>query len=89
MLPRKVASKELSKASTDEPIEVTNPNIPIYANTQCFIDKTTEVTWSKICNTFMQENFVEGLEDVYVYINIKKSRMHRITCRFQSYHVQR
>ena len=30
----------------------------------------------------MQENFVEDLEDVHAYINIKKSRMHRIACRF-------
>lgn len=30
----------------------------------------------------MQEKFVENLEYVYAYINVKKFGMNRITCRF-------
>lgn len=30
----------------------------------------------------MQETFLEDLEDVHAYINIKKSRIHKITCRY-------
>lgn len=53
LLPQKVASKKLSEVSTDEPIEFTKPKIPIYANTQCFINKNKEVTSRKIYNTFI------------------------------------
>lgn len=53
MPPSKVASKALSESSTKEPFKVTKRNIPIYADTQCFIDKTIEVTWHKIKDTFM------------------------------------
>lgn len=41
MSPCKVASKELLGASANEPLEVTKSNIPIYADIQRFIDKTT------------------------------------------------
>jgi len=78
----KVASKEDLESSTEEAVEVTNPTIPIYADTQCFIDKSTEVTWSGIKDTFMQKRFLENLEELEFYINIKLSRMHKITCRF-------
>ena len=52
---RKVASKEASKASNKEAFEVTKTNIAIYADTQCFIDKSTEVTCSDIKDTFTQK----------------------------------
>jgi len=82
MLPPKVTSKELSKARADECLEVTRPTIPIYTHIQCFIDKKTKVTWSIIYNTLMQENFPWDLEYLHAYINIKKSRMHKVTCKF-------
>lgn len=69
----KVASKETSEASIEEVVEVTKPTFPIFENTHCFIDKTTEVTLGSIKYTFMQKRFVENLEDVQEYINIKKS----------------
>ena len=79
---RDVASKEALEASTEGSIEVTRPTIPIYANTQCFIYKSIEVTWNDIKDTFMQKQFAKNLEDLEVYINIKRSRAHRIACRF-------
>ena len=82
MPPCKVTSKELSEASTDETSKVTRPNVSIYADTQCFIDKGTQVNWRKINNTFMQDRFPGDVEYLHGYINIKKSKMHRITCRF-------
>jgi len=36
----------------------------------------------KIKDKFMQKTFLETLEDIQLYINIKKSRMHKVTCRF-------
>lgn len=74
--------KELSEVSTDEPVEVTWPNVPIYIDTQCFIDKGRQVTWRKIYSTFMQERFVKDLEYLKAYVNIRRYRIHRITCRF-------
>lgn len=49
----RVASKEASDVSIKEALEVTKPTIPIYANKQCFIDNSTEVTWKDIKDTFM------------------------------------
>lgn len=81
-MPQKVASRELLEENTNEPIKIAKPSIPIYANTHCFVDKTIEVTWSNIYNTFMKEKFPEDLEDVHAYINIKRSKIHKIECKF-------
>ena len=53
MTPRKVASKEILEASTEEEVEVTKPTIPIYVGTQCFIATSTDATRSGIKYTFM------------------------------------
>jgi len=50
-----VASKEASEESIEEVVEVKKPTIPIYLDTQCFIDKSTKVTWKGIKDTFMQK----------------------------------
>lgn len=36
MPPHKVALKEHSQESIDEPIEIAKPNVPIYGDTLCF-----------------------------------------------------
>lgn len=39
--PQKVTSREISQERIDEPIQIAKPSISIYADTQCFIEKTT------------------------------------------------
>lgn len=78
----KLASKEIWGESDDKPLEVTKSNIPIYVDIECFTEKMTNVTWSKIYNMFMQDTFPKDLEDVHAYININKSRIHGIACKY-------
>jgi len=75
---RKVASKETLEESIKEGVEVTNPTIPIHADTLCFIAKYIKVTWDSIKDTFMKKRFVKDLKDMQTYINIKRSRIHKI-----------
>jgi len=78
----KVVSKESSRARTEEVVEVIKITISIYADTQCFIDKSIEVTWNAIKDTFLHKSFVENFKDLQAYINIKQSRMHKIVYKF-------
>jgi len=82
MFPCKIASKEISQEIISMIIEFAKYSVHVNVDTQCFIDNAIKITWNNIYNTFMHENFPMALEDVHAYINIKKSKIHRIACRF-------
>ena len=54
-----------------------------YMHTHSSLLILLHITWRKIYNRFMEENFVEDLVEVHAYINIKNSMMRRIRCRCQ------
>ncbi len=45
MASKRVASKETIESSIGEAIEQTSVNLPIYADTQLFIEKGMKLTW--------------------------------------------
>jgi len=57
---------------------------PIYANTQLFIEKDMKITWQEIKDIFAS-NFKEDLEDHQVYVNIHKSSLYKVTCRYPTF----
>ena len=53
----------------------------IYEDTKLVADRDIKMKWFDINNTF-SGTFEEDLEDRRVYVNIHKSGLYRITCRY-------
>ena len=56
-------------------------NLPIYADTQLFIEKNMNITWQEIKDIFAG-NFKDDLEDQQVYVNIHKSTLYIVVGRY-------
>ena len=52
---------------------------PIFRYTACNISKTTKLSWYNIYEEFVNKDIPETQEDFQVYINIKKSRLDKVT----------
>lgn len=55
MSSKRVASKETTESSTVEEIEKTSVDLPVYADTQLFIEKGSSLTWQQIKDTFAKD----------------------------------
>lgn len=66
---KRASWKETVESSIGEAVEQISFDLPVYINTQLFIEKGTKLTWQQIKDTFV-EDFKEYLEDHEVYINI-------------------
>lgn len=62
MEPKRVASKGTVESSTGEEVEHMSINIPVYVDSQLFIEKGTKLTWQQIKDNFA-EDFKGDLED--------------------------
>ena len=56
-------------------------SLPIYEDTKLFIDKDIKMKWQDINDTFLG-TFEENMEDRRVYVNIHKSGLYWIACRY-------
>lgn len=81
---KKYASKDIVKRSTGDVVEQVSMNLPIYAETQPFIEKVMKITWQEIKDIF-GGNFKEYLEDNQVYVNIHKSGLYKVASRYPSF----
>ena len=59
-------------------------NLPVYAGTQLFIEKDIKITWQEIKDIFVG-SFKEYLEDRQVYVNIHKSGLYRVACKYPAF----
>ena len=56
----------------------------MYTNTHLFIEKHIKITWQDI-NTIFAGIFEENLEDQQVYVNIHKSGLYKVACRYPTF----
>ena len=59
-------------------------SLPMYIETHMFIEKDIKITWQGI-NTIFAGNFEENLEDRQVYVNIHKSGLYKVACRYPAF----
>jgi len=50
---------------------------PIYGDKTSNIDKTSSLSWYNIYEEFMRLNIPETQEDLPIYLNIKRSKLHK------------
>lgn len=55
-----------------------NEQPPIFTDTACNINKTTRLSWYEIYEELAERDIPETQEDFQVYINIKRSRLHKV-----------
>jgi len=58
--------------------------MPIYKDTKLYLDKDIKMKWQEVNETFAS-TFGEGLEDSQVYVNIHKSDLYWIACRYPAF----
>lgn len=56
-------------------------NLPIYVDMKLFVEKEMTITWQEIKGIFLG-SFKEDLEDQQVCINIHKSGLYMVGCRY-------
>ncbi len=84
MVSKRDRSKDTIESSTGDVVEHVQMNLPIYANTQLFVEKDMKITWKEI-NDIFAGTFKEYLEDRKVYVNIHKSGLYRVACRYPAF----
>lgn len=55
-----------------------NEQPPIFTDMACNINKTTKLSWYDIYEEFTKRDIPETYENFQVYINVKRSRLHKI-----------
>lgn len=84
MVSKRDTSKETTKRSTGEAVEQILVDLPVYVDTQLFIEKGTKLTWYQIKDTF-GEDFMEDLEDWKVYINMQRLGLYKVACKYYTF----
>lgn len=79
-----VGLKDTIERITGDVVEKVPMKPPIYADVQLFIEKDMKITWEEI-NDIFAGSFKEDLEDRQVYVNIHKSAMYRVACRYPAF----
>ena len=57
-------------------------SLPIYEDTKLYLDKDMKLKWQEANETFAG-TFGEHLKDHQVYVNIHKSSLYGISCRYR------
>lgn len=58
--------------------------LPIYEDTKLFLDKDIKLKWQEVNEAFAG-TFREDLEDRQAYVNIHKSGLYWIACRYPAF----
>lgn len=70
---KKGPSKEVTNSGTEDSMNNDLTRVPIMSDTQCFIKKSSIVTWMTIKCFFNTKEFPKDLHDRKFYDNVKKS----------------
>lgn len=81
-----MASKRAGSQGTDgnvarATVEWVSSSLSIYANTKLYLDRDIKLNWQDVNEEFAG-TFEEDLKYCQVYVNIHKSRLYRIACRY-------
>lgn len=81
---KSAGSKDTVESATRDVVEKMSMSSPIYEDTKLFIDKDIKMKWQDINKTFLG-TYEEKLEDRRVYLNIHKSVLYHIACRYPAF----
>lgn len=77
-------SKDTDGSAVGAVVEHVFARLPIYEDTKLFLDKDINMKWQEVNEAFTV-TFGEDLEDHQVYVNIQKSGLYRIACRYPAF----
>lgn len=77
-----MASKRKGSQGTDGvAAKQMSSSLLIYEDTNLYLDKDIKLNWKEVNETFTSA-FGEDLDELQVYVNIHKSSLYRIACRY-------
>lgn len=82
MAPKRFFQKDTTWSSIGKAIESNPVNFLIFSNTQLFIEKELDITWQKVNEVLSLKSFKIDLEDRQVYVDVQRSGLHKIACRY-------
>jgi len=77
-------SKDTIESATRDMVEQVSMSLLVYEDTNMFLDKDIKVKWQDI-NDIFSGTFEENLEDRRVYVNIHKSSLYWVACRYPAF----
>jgi len=77
-------SQDTDENATGAAVEWVSSSLRVYEDTKFFLDKGIKLKWQEVNESF-PGTFEEGLKDCQLYVNIHKSDLYRIACRYPAY----
>lgn len=84
MASKRAGSKDTNESAIGHAVEQVSMCLSIYEETKLIVDKEIKLKWQDINDTF-SGTFGEDLEERRVHVNIHKSCLCRIACRYPSF----
>ena len=84
MASKRMRSKDTVESAIGDAVKKVSMSFPIYEDTKIFIVKEINMKWKDINETF-SGTFEEKLEDRRVYVNIHKSSLYQVACKYLTF----
>lgn len=84
MASKRAGSQDTVESANGDAVDQVSMRFPIYEDKNLFIEKDIKMKWQDINDTF-SSTFEENMEDCRVYVNIHKSGLYRISCRYPTF----
>lgn len=84
MASKRTWSKDTDGVIVGAIVEQVSSTLPIYEDTKLYLDKDIKQKWQEV-NETCAGTFGEDVEDRQVYVNIQKSGLYRIACRYPAF----
>ena len=81
MASKREGSQDTDGVAAGTTVEHVSSRMPIYEDAKLYLDKDIKLKWQEVNETFAG-TFGEHLEDRQVYVNIHKSGLYWIACRY-------
>lgn len=81
MASKRAGSKDTDRSETGAVVKRVSASLLIYEDTKIILEKNIKMKWQEVNDAFTC-TFGEDLEDHQVYVNIHKSGLYRIACRY-------
>lgn len=79
-----VGSKDTDRSETRDAVEWVSTSLLLYEDTKLIVDKDIKMKWYEVNDTFLG-TFGEDLENCKVSMNIHKSGLYYIACKYPAF----
>lgn len=84
MVSKRERSQDTDGNAAGAAVERVSSSLLIYEDTKLFLDKDIKLKCQDVNEAFIG-TFEEDLEDLQVYVNIHKSNLYQISCRYLAF----